>query len=140
MGTSYYGIANEIARGGVPSTRIAAYKVCYDINCYDVDILSTFDHAIADGVDIISVSIARPNQVELTFDPIAIGAFHAMEKGILTVNAAGTCWGYRIRVRSSGSGTNTHTHTLAENKEHENLRGLVKVTYVHGLQLGFHAY
>ncbi|MFS8029305.1 putative cucumisin [Helianthus anomalus] len=88
---SYYDIAKEIARGGVPSTRIAAYKVCYHINCYDVDVLSAFDHAIANGVDIISVSIARPRLVELTFDPIAIGAFHAMEKGILTVNAAGNC-------------------------------------------------
>ncbi|KAF5779636.1 putative tripeptidyl-peptidase II [Helianthus annuus] len=86
---SYYGIAKGIARGGVPSTRIAAYKVCYHINCFDIDVLSAFDHAIADGVDIISVSIARPRLVELTFDPIAIGAFHAMEKGILTVNAAG---------------------------------------------------
>ncbi|KAJ0676480.1 putative cucumisin [Helianthus annuus] len=138
---SYYDIAKGIARGGVPSTRIAAYKVCYHINFYDVYVLSAFDHAIADGVDIISVSIARPRLVELTFDPIAIGAFHAMEKGILTVNAAGNCQGYRIRVGSSGSGTNTHTHTLAENKEHENLRGgLVKVTYVHGLQLRFHFY
>ncbi|KAF5779628.1 putative cucumisin [Helianthus annuus] len=89
--SSYYGIAKGIARGGVPSTRIAAYKVCYHINCYDVDVLRAFDHAIADGVDIISVSIARPNRVVLTFDPIAIGAFHAMEKGILTVNAAGNC-------------------------------------------------
>ncbi|KAF5762684.1 hypothetical protein HanXRQr2_Chr15g0671781 [Helianthus annuus] len=35
---------------------------------------------------------------------------------------------------------NKHTHTLAENKEHENLRGSVKVTYVHGLQLGFYFY
>ncbi|KAJ0868293.1 putative cucumisin [Helianthus annuus] len=86
---SYYGIAKGIARGGVPSTRITAYKVCYHINCLDIDVLSAFDHAIADGVDIISVSIARPRLVELTFDPIAIGAFHAMEKGILTVNAAG---------------------------------------------------
>ncbi|MFS7960859.1 hypothetical protein Hanom_Chr08g00708021 [Helianthus anomalus] len=50
--------------------------------------------------------------------------------------------GYRIRVGSSGSGTNrhTHTHTLAEYKEHENLCSLVKVTYVHGLQLRFHFY
>ncbi|MFS8029423.1 putative cucumisin [Helianthus anomalus] len=89
--TSYYGIAKGIARGGVPSTRIAAYKVCYHINCYDVDVLSAFDHAIADGVDIISVSITRPNRVELTFDLVAIGAFYAKEKEILTVNATGNC-------------------------------------------------
>ncbi|MFS8029315.1 putative cucumisin [Helianthus anomalus] len=90
-GKEYVMVVKVLSVIGVPSTRITAYKVSNHISCYDVDLLSTFDHAILDGVDIKSVSIARPNRVELTFDPIAIGAFHAMEKGILTVNAAGNC-------------------------------------------------
>ncbi|KAK1425831.1 hypothetical protein QVD17_21192 [Tagetes erecta] len=85
---NFYGIANGIARGGVPSARLAIYKVC-DPDCPDTNILSGFDHAIADGVDIISISINHDDPMELTFDPIAIGAFHALERGILTVNAAG---------------------------------------------------
>ncbi|KAK1425830.1 hypothetical protein QVD17_21191 [Tagetes erecta] len=85
---NYYGIANGIARGGVSSARLAIYKVC-DPDCPDTNILSAFDQAIADGVDIISISINHNYPVELTFDPIAIGAFHAIEKGILTVNSAG---------------------------------------------------
>uniref|UniRef100_A0A251S498 Putative peptidase S8, subtilisin-related protein n=1 Tax=Helianthus annuus TaxID=4232 RepID=A0A251S498_HELAN len=49
-----------------------------------------FDHAIADGVDIISLSMGyQDGSLELTSDPFAIGSFHAIEKGILTVNAAG---------------------------------------------------
>ncbi|KAI7742642.1 hypothetical protein M8C21_025530 [Ambrosia artemisiifolia] len=96
---SYYGIAEGIARGGVPSARIAAYKVC-SLDCYDTDILTAFDHAIADGVDLISISIAFQEARELTFDPIAIGAFHAMERGILTVNAAGNEGPYLYSIKS----------------------------------------
>ena len=49
-GVSFYKIAQGTARGGVPSARIAAYKVCYVDGCAAVDILAAFDDAIADGV------------------------------------------------------------------------------------------
>ncbi|KAK1425829.1 hypothetical protein QVD17_21190 [Tagetes erecta] len=87
-GANYYGLANGIARGGVPSSRLAVYKVC-EPECPDTNILSAFDHAIADGVDIITISISHHDPMELSFDAIAIGAFHAIERGILTVNSAG---------------------------------------------------
>ncbi|KAK4857184.1 hypothetical protein QYF36_025445 [Acer negundo] len=86
---SFFGLAKGTARGGVPSARIAAYKVCYPEGCASADILSAFDDAIADGVDLITISIGHGNPSEFTKDPIAIGAFHAMAKGILTVNSAG---------------------------------------------------
>ncbi|MFS7960063.1 putative cucumisin [Helianthus anomalus] len=86
---SYYGLANGIARGGVPSARLAVYRVCEN-KCNDIDVLSAFNHAIADRVDIISLSMGYSDgPLELTSDPFAIGSFHAIEKGILTVNAAG---------------------------------------------------
>ncbi|KAK1425823.1 hypothetical protein QVD17_21184 [Tagetes erecta] len=84
----FHGLANGIARGGVPSSRLAVYKVC-EPECPDTNILSAFDHAIADGVDIITISITHRDPMEVTFDAIAIGAFHAIERGILTVNSAG---------------------------------------------------
>ncbi|KAL3825788.1 hypothetical protein ACJIZ3_021817 [Penstemon smallii] len=87
-GASLYGIAEGTARGGVPSARIASYKVCWNVGCQDMDTLAGFDAAIADGVDIISVSLG--GQPRSFFeDPIAIGSFHALKKGILTVCAAG---------------------------------------------------
>ncbi|XP_073020803.1 LOW QUALITY PROTEIN: subtilisin-like protease SBT4.3 [Primulina eburnea] len=87
---SFYGIANGTARGGVPSARIAAYKVCYpDFGCESADILAAFDDAIADGVDIISVSLGNPEPVVLENDVIAIGSLHASQKGILVVQSAG---------------------------------------------------
>ncbi|XP_042487747.1 subtilisin-like protease SBT4.3 [Macadamia integrifolia] len=86
---SLFGIAKGTARGGVPSARIAVYKVCWSFGCNDHDILAAFDDAIKDGVDILSVSIGSEFTKVFTKDPIAIGAFHAMEKGILTSTSAG---------------------------------------------------
>ncbi|PON83147.1 Subtilase [Trema orientale] len=85
---SLYGIAKGTARGGVPSSRIAMYKVCWSVSCTDVDILAGFDDAIADGVDIISISIGGASR-DYFNDPIAIGAFHATKRGILTSCSAG---------------------------------------------------
>ncbi|KDP39759.1 hypothetical protein JCGZ_02779 [Jatropha curcas] len=87
-GANLYGIANGTARGGVPSARIAMYKVCWAGGCTDTDLLAAFDDAIADGVDIISVSIGGGPRAFFE-DTIAIGSFHAMKKGILTSCSAG---------------------------------------------------
>ncbi|XP_020413431.1 subtilisin-like protease SBT4.3 isoform X1 [Prunus persica] len=86
---SFYGLVPGTARGGVPSARIAVYKICTLEGCTGEAILAAFDHAIADGVDIITISIGPNHASPLDVDPIAIGAFHAMEKGILTSNSAG---------------------------------------------------
>ncbi|XP_010532509.1 PREDICTED: subtilisin-like protease SBT4.13 [Tarenaya hassleriana] len=87
-GASFYGIANGTARGGIPSARIAMYKVCNGKSCDTGAILAAFDDAIADGVDVITISIGGA-PTALVSDPISIAAFHAVEKGILTVNSAG---------------------------------------------------
>lgn len=86
---SFYGIAEGTARGGVPSSRIAVYKVCNPSGCQSADILAAFDDAIADGVDIISISIGAPTASRPMHDPISVGALHASLKGILVVQAAG---------------------------------------------------
>ncbi|KAK9755677.1 hypothetical protein RND81_01G042800 [Saponaria officinalis] len=84
----FFGIAKGTARGGVPTARIAVYKVCDSNGCKEANILAAFDDAIADGVDMITISVGgSPN--EFYKDAVAIGAFHAMERGILTVQSAG---------------------------------------------------
>jgi len=82
---SMYGLAGGTARGGVPGARLAIYKVC----CGEADILAGFDDAIADGVDVISISIGSPFPFDYFGDVIAIGSFHAMRRGVLTSAAAG---------------------------------------------------
>ncbi|KAL0824208.1 hypothetical protein Bca101_047885 [Brassica carinata] len=62
-GASFFGIGNGTARGGVPAARIAAYNVCTDLGCKTDAVLSAFDDAIADGVDVISVSLGDDNAI-----------------------------------------------------------------------------
>ncbi|KAL1559786.1 cucumisin-like [Salvia divinorum] len=84
-GTSFLGLAEGVARGGVPNARIAVYKVCWAGGfCGDADILKAFDDAIADGVDVLSVSLGYTGISDYFEDSIAIGSFHAMRNGILT--------------------------------------------------------
>ncbi|KAG0561397.1 hypothetical protein KC19_9G061800 [Ceratodon purpureus] len=85
-GANLFGLANGTARGMAPKARIAVYKVCWIGGCHDSDILAAFDQAVADGVDIISLSAGGP---ALRYNAIAIGAFGAMEKGVFVSCSAG---------------------------------------------------
>lgn len=70
-GANIYGLAKGVARGGVLHSRIAVYKVCWAMGCSLADILVAFDDAIADGVDIISVSFGMSSSFSFTEDPVA---------------------------------------------------------------------
>ncbi|KAJ9706670.1 hypothetical protein PVL29_001915 [Vitis rotundifolia] len=97
-GASYFGLAKGTARGAVPNARIAVYKVCWYYGCALADIFAAFDDAIADGVDIISVSLGADWPLEYFEDPIAIGSFHAMKYGILTSSSAGNSGPFPVTV------------------------------------------
>uniref|UniRef100_A0A0D9VRS7 Subtilisin-like protease n=1 Tax=Leersia perrieri TaxID=77586 RepID=A0A0D9VRS7_9ORYZ len=89
---SMEGYASGVAKGVAPKARVAAYKVCWKgAGCLDSDILAGFDRAVADGVDVISVSIGGGNGVASPFylDPIAIGAYGAMSRGVFVATSAG---------------------------------------------------
>ncbi|XP_004231532.2 subtilisin-like protease SBT1.5 [Solanum lycopersicum] len=85
---SFLGFAKGVAVGIAPKARIAAYKVCWKRGCMDSDILAGFDKAVEDGVNIISISIGG-SAVPYNLDPIAIGSFGAMEKGVFVSASAG---------------------------------------------------
>ncbi|KAI3992840.1 hypothetical protein MKX01_021563 [Papaver californicum] len=83
---SLFGIASGTARGGMPSARLAIYKICWPL-CTDADNLAAFDDAISDGVDIISISIdSSPDG--FFDDVISIGSLHAFKRGILVSTSA----------------------------------------------------
>ncbi|KAJ4964404.1 hypothetical protein NE237_024343 [Protea cynaroides] len=88
---SYYGLAVGTAKGGSTGSRLSIYKVCSSYGCRGSVILAAFDDAIGDGVDVLSLSLGASAFLRPDFetDPIAIGAFHAVEKGIIVVCSGG---------------------------------------------------
>lgn len=89
---SMSGYASGIAKGVAPKARIAVYKVCWkNSGCYDSDILAAFDSAVNDGVDVISISIGGGDGVSSPYylDPIAIGSYGAVSKGVFVSSSAG---------------------------------------------------
>ncbi|GLT71233.1 hypothetical protein SLA2020_432670 [Shorea laevis] len=85
---SAFGNANGTAVGMAPYAHLAIYKVCALFGCGESDILAAMDAAVEDGVDVISMSLggfSRP----FYLDSIALGAFSAMQLGILVTCSAG---------------------------------------------------
>ncbi|KAJ1392561.1 Peptidase S8/S53 domain [Sesbania bispinosa] len=85
---SFLSIERGSASGMRYTSRIAAYKVCWRLGCANSDILAAMDQAVADGVDILSLSlggVAKPYYN----DSIAIASFGATQSGIFVSCSAG---------------------------------------------------
>ncbi|EFJ13660.1 hypothetical protein SELMODRAFT_424299 [Selaginella moellendorffii] len=91
------GYASGTLSGGASNSRIAAYKVCWArqqaFDCTSESVLAAFEAGIHDGVDVFSVSLGT-NSSGYFSDPIAIGSFHATQKGIVVVPAAGNNYSF----------------------------------------------
>lgn len=85
---SLLGYASGVARGMAMHARVATYKVCWKAGCFGSDILAGMERAIQDGVDVLSMSLGGGSGPYYR-DTIAIGAFTAMEMGILVSCSAG---------------------------------------------------
>lgn len=78
------------ARGMATKARIAVYKICWRKGCFDSDILAAMDQAVADGVHVISLSVgAKGPAPKYDRDSIAIGAFGAVQHGVIVTCSAG---------------------------------------------------
>lgn len=80
---SYGGLAAGVARGGAPHARLAVYKACWTSRaiCIEAGVIAAIDHAIHDGVDVLSLSLGGVDEVP--------GTLHAVARGITVVFAAG---------------------------------------------------
>ncbi|KAK7366814.1 hypothetical protein VNO80_08812 [Phaseolus coccineus] len=88
QGANVFGNAKGTAVGMAPDAHLAMYKVCDIFGCSESAILAGMDTAIEDGVDVLSLSIGGPSG-PLFDDPIALGAFSAIQKGIFVSCSAG---------------------------------------------------
>ncbi|KAL8492020.1 hypothetical protein ACS0TY_023575 [Phlomoides rotata] len=86
-GVSFFGYAAGTARGVAPRARLAVYNVIGPGSASS-DLLAGIDQAVADGVDILSISISNRN-TDLYENPLSIASFGAREKGILVCFSAG---------------------------------------------------
>lgn len=85
---SLLGYAYGNARGMAKQGRVAVYKVCWVGGCFASDILAAIDKAVADNVNVLSMSLGG-GMSDYYGDSVAIGAFAAMEKGIFVSCSAG---------------------------------------------------
>lgn len=82
------GNARGTAVGMAPDAHLAIYKVCFGEDCPEAGILAALDAAVADGVDVLSISLGSPSAPFFN-DTVAIGSFAAIQKGIFVSCAAG---------------------------------------------------
>uniref|UniRef100_A0ACD5W0W3 Uncharacterized protein n=1 Tax=Avena sativa TaxID=4498 RepID=A0ACD5W0W3_AVESA len=87
-GASAFGHGRGTAKGGSSRARVASYKACYAPGCSGLDVLAAMLAAVADGVHVLSLSLGAPPS-DYANDPIAIGAFYAVQKGVTVVCSAG---------------------------------------------------
>lgn len=87
-GVTFFGYAPGTARGVAPCARLAIYKVLWTVANQQSDVLAGIDQAVADGVDILSISLSN-RRIELYENFLAIASFGAREKGVLVSVSAG---------------------------------------------------
>lgn len=87
------GNAKGTAAGMAPYAHLAIYTVCFgkpgdEDDCSESDVLAGLEAAVQDGVDVLSLSLGYDSNPFFK-DPIAIGSFAAIQKGIFVSCSAG---------------------------------------------------
>lgn len=73
--------------GIAPAARVAGYKVCWSKGCPEPAMAAAVDRAVADGVDVISMSVGGgPGSLTGAFET---AVYNATKAGVLVVGSAG---------------------------------------------------
>ncbi|WMV10730.1 hypothetical protein MTR67_004115 [Solanum verrucosum] len=127
-GVSHFGYAPGTARGVAPRARIAVYKFSFNEGTFTSDLIAAMDQAVADGVDMISISFGY-RFIPLYEDAISIASFGAMMKGVLVSTSAGN------RGPSVGSLSNGSPWILCVASGHTDRRFSGTLTLGNGLRI-----
>ena len=110
--------------GIAPGARIAAYKACWaapdpdDDGCTTADTVAAVDAAVADGVDVLNVSVSGPG--DTVTDSVELAFLHATAAGVFVAASAGN--------RGPGASTVGHASpwvTTVGASTHQRLQGAV---------------
>ncbi|CAN6238910.1 unnamed protein product [Urochloa humidicola] len=92
-GASALGNGLGTASGMAPRAHVALYQVCFELEgnkgCDRDDILAALDDAVEDGVDVLSLSLGDDEAGDFAYDPIALGGYTAISRGVFVSAAAG---------------------------------------------------
>ncbi|GJM86383.1 hypothetical protein PR202_ga02237 [Eleusine coracana subsp. coracana] len=89
-GANVMGLGLGTASGTAPRAHVALYQVCFpDTGCDRDDILAALDDAVEDGVDVLSLSLGDDEAGDFAYDPIALGGYTAVARGVFVSAAAG---------------------------------------------------
>ena len=76
--------------GVAPAAYLAVYKACWVYGiCTDVDVVAAIDAAVADGVDVLNLSLGGPLFPGSEIDPMQLAALNADAAGVVVVTSAG---------------------------------------------------
>ncbi|RWV94380.1 hypothetical protein GW17_00043089 [Ensete ventricosum] len=144
------GNAKGTAKGGSPHAPVAAHKVCWNLcdepnapptascrgQCNGADLLAAFDAAIQDGVDVISVSLGGgAGSMDYFSDSSAIGAFHAVAKGITVACSAGNSGPFLLGIVNNAA---PWVITVAASTIDRDFKQTITSTNNQKIQVGFH--
>ncbi|KAF8024996.1 hypothetical protein BT93_F1987 [Corymbia citriodora subsp. variegata] len=93
------GMAKGTAVGMAPHAHLAIYRVCSALNCFEGDFLAGFDVALANGVDVPSLSLSSSSP-PFYMDSLAVATFAAIQRGIFVSCTAGNYGPYSGTVRN----------------------------------------
>ncbi|CAM0944660.1 unnamed protein product [Alopecurus aequalis] len=89
-GANAMGSGIGTSAGMAPRAHLAFYQVCFkDKGCDRDDILAAIDDAMDEGVDVLSLSLGDDSAGDFSVDPIALGGYSGIMRGIFVCTAAG---------------------------------------------------
>lgn len=84
------GISRTRISGIAPAARVAAYKACWKgSGCWTADIAAAIDQAVADGVDVINISLGPSSGTADITGPTYTAMFNAAKAGVFVAGSAG---------------------------------------------------